>query len=115
MVAEQGSKNVVASVIGRPGKNPISLGTMHLVQHTVQTLVQKGSAIYEMHPSGMVIEFDIISHRHRHRVSAAFFSCWIFTINEAADGETQCVCYTCGHTIMISECRSSEILKLFGF
>ena len=74
MVAEQGSKNVVACVVGGPGKNPKSLGTMHLVQHTVRTLVQKGSVIYEMHPSGVVIEFDIISHRHSHRVSAAFFS-----------------------------------------
>ena len=113
MVAEEGTENVIARIIGRPGKNPVSLGTMHLVQHTVQTLVQKGSAIYEMHPFGVVIEFDIISHCHCHWVRAAFFSCWTVAIDEAADWESERVCYTCGHTIMISECASSEILKLF--
>ena len=38
-VIEDCAENVIARVIGRPGKNPIAFRTMHLVQHTVQALV----------------------------------------------------------------------------
>ena len=64
--------------------------------------MQEASLIHHVHPSGVVIEIDITSHRYGAWVGTAAVTCGIVGIDEAADREPECVCYTCSHAIMIS-------------
>ena len=67
-----------------------------------------------MHPSGVVIEFDIISHRNSRGMCASFMTCWILRINETSDVQPESVGHAGGDAIMISQCRRSHPLDFFG-